>query len=105
MNISNSFIVRIGHILRDRIIIDLVPSEVRNSIYSLIPTLISIFSIPLLQIAGLLIDQSGLTAGITFVFGICITGSCILYISLKLRSFTKGTEDMKPDITEIVTGG
>ncbi|MFX0014725.1 MAG: MFS transporter [Promethearchaeota archaeon] len=105
MNISNSFIIRIGFILRDRIIIDLVPSEVRNSVYSLIPTLISIFSIPLLPIAGLLIDHSGLIAGITFVFGICITGSFLLFISLKLRTFVKGMEDRKPDITEIVTGG
>ncbi|MFX0184746.1 MAG: MFS transporter [Candidatus Hodarchaeota archaeon] len=104
MNISNSFIVRIGYILRDRIIIDLVPSEVRNSVYSLIPTLISIFSIPLLPIAGLMVDHSGMIAGVAFAFGICITGSIILFISLKLRPFAEGMEDIQPGITEIVTG-
>ncbi|MFX0150019.1 MAG: MFS transporter [Candidatus Hodarchaeota archaeon] len=104
MNISNSFIIRIGYILRDRIIIDLIPSEVRNSVYSLIPTLISIFSIPLLPIAGLLIDHSGIIAGVAFVFGICITGSFILFISLKLRIYGKRLEGIKPEIPEIITG-
>jgi len=105
MNITNSFIIRIGFVLRDRIIIDLFPSEVRNSVYSLIPTLISVFSIPLLLIAGHLIDHSGMIAGVAFAFGICVTGSSILFISLKLRSVVKGMEEIQPEITKIVTGG
>ncbi len=89
MNVSNSFVIRIAYILRDRIIIDLVPSEVRNSVYSLIPTLNSVFGIPLLVIAGQLVEYSGLIAGVTLAFGICITGSFLLFTSLRLRPTTR----------------
>ncbi|UCG00348.1 MAG: MFS transporter [Candidatus Heimdallarchaeota archaeon] len=105
MNISNSFVIRIAYILRDRITIDLVPSEVRNSVYSLIPTLISVFGIPLLVIAGQLVENSGLIAGVAFAFGICITGSSILFISLKLRPVVKMAENTQFSSSETVIGG
>jgi MFS family permease len=105
MNISNSFVIRIANILRDRIIIDLVPSEVRNSVYSLIPTLISVFGIPLLVIAGQLVEYSGLITGVAFAFGICITGSSILFFSLRLRPVVKITEDIQYSSSETVIGG
>ncbi|MFX1284830.1 MAG: MFS transporter [Promethearchaeota archaeon] len=105
MNVSNSFIVRIAYILRDRIIIDLVPSEVRNSVYSLIPTIISVFGIPLLVIVGQLVEYFGLIAGVVFAFGICITGSSILLISLKLGPITKLAEDIQLTSSKTIIGG
>ncbi|MFX0123092.1 MAG: MFS transporter [Candidatus Hodarchaeota archaeon] len=105
MNISNSFIIRIAYILRDRIIIDLVPSEVRNSVYSFIPTLSSVFGIPLLVIVGQLIEYSGLIIGVAFAFGICITGTSILFFSLRLRPVVKITEEIQYSSSETVIGG
>ena len=105
MNVSNSFVIRIAYILRDRIIIDLVPSDVRNSVYSLIPTLVSIFGSPILIIAGHLVEYSGLFAGVLFTSGICIIGSLTLFISLKLKSDVKLAEDVQLPQLETALGG
>ncbi len=105
MNVSNSIVVRIAYILRDRIIIDLIPSELRNSVYSLIPTLTSVFAVPLLVIAGQLVEYFGLIAGVVLAFGICITGSSILFTSLKLRPAVKSVEDIQFPSSETIIGG
>ncbi|MHA2073689.1 MAG: MFS transporter, partial [Candidatus Hodarchaeales archaeon] len=42
----------LGQILRQRIMIDMIPSETRNAVYSLIPTIISVLGIFIVPIAG-----------------------------------------------------
>ncbi len=51
-------------VLRQRIMIDLIPTESRNSIYSLQPTIAAIIGIILLPITGYLVQNYGITAGI-----------------------------------------
>jgi MFS family permease len=71
----------IGDALRGRILIDLVPSDNRNAVYSLIPTLISVFGIPALIIAGLLIEQYNLIAGIFTASLFAFIGVSCIFLS------------------------
>ncbi|MFX0185723.1 MAG: MFS transporter [Candidatus Hodarchaeota archaeon] len=85
MNVSSGLIMRTAEILRMRFMVDLVPSNYRNSVYSLIPTIASIFCIPLLPIVGQLIDQYGLTAGVIIAFGLYIITVLFITAALKFR--------------------
>jgi MFS family permease len=49
----------IADILTQRVMLDVVPNKIRNSIYSLQPTLVMIVSMPLIAFFGWLLPQSG----------------------------------------------
>ncbi len=85
--------------LLQRITLDLVPSENRNAVYSLLPSIISIFGIPILPIAGELIELFGLYAGLLLAGVVCTVGFILLAIGVKVG---KDTEllDIKIDLTE-----
>ncbi|UCG00781.1 MAG: MFS transporter [Candidatus Heimdallarchaeota archaeon] len=72
----------LGATLRQRVMVDLVPSEHRNAVYSLIPTIISILGIFLLPIAGVLIESYGLPAGITAAFIVGVTSAIMITIGM-----------------------
>ena len=67
---------------------DLVPSENRNSIYSLIPTIFSFIGIFVLPIAGSLIDTYGLAAGITCAAIVCLIGTILISIGIYMKDTT-----------------
>ncbi len=95
INISISMIYRTAEVLRMRLLVDLVPSENRNAIYSLIPTVTALFSIPLLPVAGQLIESFGLVAGVGVVFLVYATG--FLLITLGIHYMKSGTKTMSLD--------
>ncbi|MFV2016408.1 MAG: MFS transporter, partial [Candidatus Heimdallarchaeota archaeon] len=66
-----------------REMVDLVPSENRNAVYSLIPTIRSAIAIPLLPFVGALVENSGLEAGFLILLG--ITFIVILFIWLAIN--------------------
>ncbi len=74
--------------LNQRTLVDLVPSENRNAVYSLIPTLISVFGIPFIALAGLLIELFAfdLRAGILVAFSLSLIGSFCVFLSFKLKA-------------------
>ena len=76
-----SFLFRLAFILRQRIMLDLVPSDHRNAVYSLIPTIISLIGIPVLPFAGKIIEDFGMTAGIAVAGGVCLIGTVLLFLS------------------------
>ncbi|MFX0065400.1 MAG: MFS transporter [Candidatus Hermodarchaeota archaeon] len=87
--------------LQQRIMLDLVPSEVRNSVYSLIPTLVSILGIFILPIAGLLIEIYGLIAGIMAALFVGIVS--VVFITLGvyfMRSSSEGTRIEKSEMVD-----
>lgn len=90
INISVSTIYRTAEVLRMRLLVDFVPSEYRNSIYSLIPTITALFGVPLLPIAGQIIDSFGLAAGVAVVLTIFSTG--FLLITIGTRFMKTGME-------------
>ena len=72
----------LGTILRQRIMIDLVPPQNRNAVYSLIPTIISVFGIFLLPIAGVLIEEFNITAGVMTAFCVGLIGAVLITIGV-----------------------
>ena len=72
----------LGQILRQRIMIDMIPSETRNAVYSLIPTIISVLGIFIVPVAGILIEDFGLTAGIVAAFLVAFVGSIMISIGI-----------------------
>ena len=62
--------------------IDMIPSETRNAVYSLIPTIISVLGIFIVPVAGILIEDFGLTAGIVAAFLVAFVGSIMISIGI-----------------------
>lgn len=58
----------IADILTQRVMLDVIPSRIRNSMYSLQPTLVMAFSMPLIAFFGWLLPQSG---GFTLTLILC----------------------------------
>ncbi|MHA2216532.1 MAG: MFS transporter [Candidatus Hodarchaeales archaeon] len=78
--------------LAQRILLDLVPSENRNAIYSLMPSIISSIGIPILPVAGAAVESWGLPIGIAMAGFVCIIGFIMLSYSLHLKFNPKTTE-------------
>jgi MFS family permease len=68
-------------ILRQRLIFDLVPNSIRNSIYSLFPTLTLLIGIPLFIASGSIIEYFGISFALTFLLIIGFLSSSSIYIS------------------------
>ncbi|MFX1286469.1 MAG: MFS transporter [Promethearchaeota archaeon] len=85
INISASTIYRTAEVLRMRLLVDFVPSENRNSIYSLIPTITALFSVPLLPAAGQIIDSFGLVAGVAVILTVFSIGFMLIAIGTYLK--------------------
>ncbi len=75
-------VFNIAQTLIQRIMIDLVPSENRNSVYSLMPTIFSLIGIPVVPLAGIIIEKFGLSAGIFSASIVCIIGSLLISFSV-----------------------
>lgn len=78
--------------LSQRILLDLVPSENRNAVYSLMPSIISIIGIPILPVTGAAVESWGLPIGIATAGLICIIAFIMLSYSLHLKFRTKSSE-------------
>jgi hypothetical protein len=75
--IANSTGALIG-IFQNRLMIELVPDECRNAVYSAIPTLNVIFSIPLVLLGGVVITNYGFTATIILIIVLDFIATVIL---------------------------
>jgi len=85
LTVANNVLLDIAGTLQGRTMVELVPSENRNSVYSLIPSLVSILGIPLLPITGSLIKHWGLNVGIIIPFFACLLGSLFIILSFYFR--------------------
>lgn len=92
LTVSINCLLDVAGILQGRTLLDLVPSENRNSVYSLIPTLVSIFAIPALPIAGKLIEDHGMVTGVIVPLFISLIGASFVFLSLysKKGGFSPG---------------
>ncbi|MHA2364795.1 MAG: hypothetical protein ACXAC7_12645, partial [Candidatus Hodarchaeales archaeon] len=72
----------LGDILRQRVMVDIVPSENRNAVYSLIPSIVAVLGIFLLPIAGILIESYGLRAGIAAAFMVGLIATIMITIGM-----------------------
>jgi hypothetical protein len=85
LTLANNVLLDIAGTLQGRKMVDLVPSENRNAVYSLIPSLVSILGIPLLPITGSIIKQWGLNVGIIIPFFAGLLGSLFILISFYFK--------------------
>jgi hypothetical protein len=81
LTVSINCLLDIAGILQGRTLLDLIPSENRNSVYSLIPTLVSVIAIPILPIAGILIEDYGMVAGVIVPLFISLVGAFFVFVS------------------------
>lgn len=79
-------IADVVNVLRQRIFIDLVPSESRNAIYSLLPSLSSLFGIFILPISGYVIEYYGVPMGLLSAFLIGSVSIILVYIGTSIYS-------------------
>ena len=79
----NGTLLQLTVILRRRLLFDLIPSEIRNSVYSLIPTITALFGIPVLTIFGYLVDSFGLTVALFGVLLIELVSTFLIYTGFK----------------------
>ncbi|MHA1940241.1 MAG: MFS transporter [Candidatus Hodarchaeales archaeon] len=75
----------LGVILRQRIMLDLVPSKNRNAVYSLIPTIISLFGMVLLPISSYMIEQMNITIGIFTAFLVALLGAFLIMLGTRFH--------------------
>ncbi|MHA2273071.1 MAG: MFS transporter [Candidatus Hodarchaeales archaeon] len=62
-----SLSIGLESIFRRRLLIELVPDKYRNSVYSLMPTLQLLFSVPMIILGGFVITQYGFTGGLLLI--------------------------------------
>ncbi|MFX0205591.1 MAG: MFS transporter [Candidatus Hodarchaeota archaeon] len=91
----------IAQTLIQRIMIDFVPSEHRNSIYSLMPTIFSFIGIPVVPLAGIIIENSGLAAGIFTAGIVCAIGSVLISAAVHLIYKKPKIEPVGRHVTDI----
>ncbi|MHA1952098.1 MAG: MFS transporter [Candidatus Thorarchaeota archaeon] len=70
--------------LQQRINLDLIPDEHRNSLYSLLPTLARLFGIPFVIITGYVTDIGGFVGSFYWLIAVSFIGSILLGIGLLL---------------------
>ncbi|UCE11009.1 MAG: hypothetical protein JSW61_03500 [Candidatus Thorarchaeota archaeon] len=70
--------------LQQRINLDLIPDEHRNSLYSLLPTLARLFGIPFVVITGFVTDFGGFVGSFYWLIAVSFIGSILLGIGLLL---------------------
>ena len=75
-----------------RMIIDFVPNEIRNSVYSLLPTLTLIINIPAALLGGELLENIGIPYTILVIVGGCAIGVILQAIGLKSRKKTSSID-------------
>jgi MFS family permease len=70
----------VADILTQRVMLDVIPNRIRNSMYSLQPTLVMLVSMPLIAFFGWLLPQSG---GFTLAFLICAVISLLATMMIR----------------------
>ncbi|MHA2365227.1 MAG: MFS transporter [Candidatus Hodarchaeales archaeon] len=72
-------------IIYQKEVLDLVPIKIRNSIYSLIPTIVGIFSIPFMILVGNLIERYNFSIGILILAILEMIAAIFFYLYFKNR--------------------
>ncbi|MHA2253783.1 MAG: MFS transporter [Candidatus Kariarchaeaceae archaeon] len=82
LTVSVSLIMPFIATLNQRISLDLVPSEHRNSIYSLLPTISGALGVVLLPVVGSLVAKVGMISGLVIALSLSMIGSLTIYLAL-----------------------
>ncbi|MHA2302848.1 MAG: MFS transporter [Candidatus Thorarchaeota archaeon] len=78
--------------LQQRINLDLIPDEHRNSLYSLLPTIARLFGIPFVIITGYVTDFGGFVGSFYWLIAVSFIGSILLGIGLLFGADSKAQQ-------------
>jgi hypothetical protein len=78
--------VQLADILIQRVTIDLVPEEIRNSVYSLVPSLAALLSFPFMAIMGFVLEDISFSIGMVILGCLGFASSFCFYLSEKMSS-------------------
>jgi len=88
--------------LQQRINLDLIPDEHRNSLYSLLPTLARLFGIPFVIATGYVTDIGGFIGSFYWLIAVSFVGSILLGIGLLLGADSKAVAyEESPSIEDV----
>jgi MFS family permease len=87
--------------LHQRVLIDLVPSENRNGIYSLMPSLTNAFAIPLLPVMGTMISDNGMVNGVMVLLVISIIAFLWIAYAIRLMYPPQTNIQVEPEISVV----
>ncbi|MHA2031626.1 MAG: MFS transporter [Candidatus Kariarchaeaceae archaeon] len=90
--------------LNQRVLLDLVPSENRNGIYSLMPTMTNALAILFLPIVGMLIDNKGMISGVIVVFFVAIVAYLFILTAIRAMYPSHAEIRVKRPKTHFVSG-
>ena len=77
-------LLQVAVIIESRIFLDLIPDRNRNSVYSLIPTLVLLFNTPTVMIGGILLEDFGINATLFVLVVIGLISSLIFTLPIYL---------------------
>jgi hypothetical protein len=92
--IALSMFGAIAGILTQRVMLDVIPNRIRNSIYSLTPTLVMMLSMPLIAFYGWLIPLSGFT--LPFLISAVISLLAVVMIWMAFKNPIPKAEELVP---------
>jgi hypothetical protein len=87
-----SFFGRMGNIMEKRILLDVVPNRIRNSIYSLIPTLTLFITLPQIMFSSYLISFFGFSSSLIFNGFVALLGVLLIGRGVRLMMKTEKQE-------------
>ncbi|TFG08098.1 MFS transporter [Candidatus Thorarchaeota archaeon] len=95
-----------AQILTQRIMIDVIPNRIRNSMYSLQPTLIMLVSMPLIAFFGLIIPETGfppifIMCGLITFVGALLIRNAFSHPIPKAEAIIQATQEEREEIDEL----
>jgi hypothetical protein len=75
---ATSFFGGFAEILTQRMLLDVIPNRIRNSVYSLIPTVAIVFAIPQIALFGMLVPMYGFPLTLTGVAIVSLAGVLLI---------------------------
>jgi hypothetical protein len=95
-----------AQILTQRIMLDVIPSRIRNSMYSLQPTLIMLCSLPLIIFFGWLVPNYGFPVTFTICAIVALSGALMIkkgftYPIPRIKDIEVASEEEKEEIEEM----
>jgi MFS family permease len=96
----------IGGILTQRIMIDVIPSRIRNSMYSLQPTLVMLCSMPIIVLFGWLVPNYGFPVTFTICAFIALSGALMIrngftYPIPRIKDIEVASEEEREEVEEM----
>ena len=96
----------IGGILSQRIMIDVIPSRIRNSMYSLQPTLVMLCSMPLIVLFGWLVPNYGFPVTFIICSLVALSGALMIrkgftYPIPRIKDIDVATEEEIEEVEEL----